>query len=92
MAEARQFGHLMGLDFLCKVIKTKGMFTVVLLSAGDRRVADISLTPITSKARFSNPSEMSSVGVESGRCAIAAFKGFWDLGYKEKYGKLLLSK
>jgi hypothetical protein len=43
-------------DFLGKVIRKSGTFTVVL-SAGDRRAVDICLTLITSKPRFTNPSE-----------------------------------
>jgi hypothetical protein len=41
------------------------MFTVVVLSAGDQWVVDICLMLITSKPRFTNPSEMSSVGYHS---------------------------
>jgi hypothetical protein len=53
---------------LSKVIRKRGMFTVVLPSAGARRVVHICLTLITSELRFTNPSEMSSAGVEAGRC------------------------
>jgi hypothetical protein len=67
------------------------MFTVVP-SAGDQRVVGICLTLITSKPRFTNPSEMSSARVETGRCCITAFIGFWDLELKVKHGRLLLSK
>jgi hypothetical protein len=35
---------------------------------------------------------MSSAGVATGRCHITTFIGFWDLGEKVKYGKLLLLK
>jgi hypothetical protein len=66
-------------EVLGKVIMKRGMFTVVVPSAGDRRLADIFLTLITSKPRFTNPSEMSSAGAETGRCRISACVGFWDL-------------
>jgi hypothetical protein len=56
------------------------MFTVVVLSAGDRRVVNICLTLITSKPKFTHPAEVSSAGAETGRCHITAFIGFWDLG------------
>jgi hypothetical protein len=68
------------------------MFIVIDPSAGNQRVADICLTLITSKPRFTNPSQMSSVRVVNGRCHITAFIGFWDFGWKVKYGRLLLSK
>jgi hypothetical protein len=66
-------------DVLRKVIMKRGMFTVVVPSACDRRVAHICLTLITSKPRFTNPSEVSSAGVEIGRRRVTAFMGFWDL-------------
>jgi hypothetical protein len=44
------------------------MFTVVVPSAGGRWVVHICFTLIISKPRFINPSEMSSAGVEAGRC------------------------
>jgi ribose/xylose/arabinose/galactoside ABC-type transport system permease subunit len=50
-------------DVLGKVIRKRGMFTVVVPSARDGRVA------VTSSA-----------GVETGRCRINAFTGFWDMG------------
>jgi hypothetical protein len=46
-------------DALGKVIRQRGMFTVVVPSAGDQWVADICLMLITSKPGFTNPSEMS---------------------------------
>jgi hypothetical protein len=67
-------------DVLGKVIRKRGMFTVVVPSAGDRRVVDICLTQIIYKPRFTNPSEMSSAGVDPGGCHITDFTGFWDLG------------
>jgi hypothetical protein len=70
----------------------RGMFAVVVPSAGDRRMIDICLTLITSKPRFTNPSEKSSAGVEIGRSYITAFIGFSALGQKVKCGRLLLSK
>jgi hypothetical protein len=72
--------------------RVRGMLTVVGPSAGNQQVADICLMLITSKPRFTNPSEMSSVGVVNGRCRITAFIGFWDFGWKAKCGRLLLSK
>jgi hypothetical protein len=68
------------------------MFTVVVPSAGDRRVVDICLMLIISKQKFTNPSEMSSAGVEIGRCSMRACIGLWGLGQKLKYGRLLPSK
>jgi hypothetical protein len=41
----------------------RGRLTVDVHSAGDQRVDDIYLTLITSKPRYTNPSEMSSAGV-----------------------------
>jgi hypothetical protein len=67
-------------DFLRKVITKKGIFTVVVPSAGDRRVVNIYLTLITSKARFTNPPEMSFAGVETGRCRIIVLLGSCDVG------------
>jgi hypothetical protein len=67
-------------DILGKVIRKRGMFIVVVLSAGDQWVVDICLRLITSKPAFINPYEMSSAGVENGRCPITAFIGFWYLG------------
>jgi hypothetical protein len=67
-------------DILGKVIRKRGIFTLVVPSKCHRRVADICLTLITSKPRFTNPSEMSSAGVGIGRRRVTAFIGFWDLG------------
>jgi hypothetical protein len=61
-------------------IGKRGMLTVVVLFACDRRVIDIFLSLITSKPRFTNPTEMSSAGVENGRCRITAYTGLWDVG------------
>jgi hypothetical protein len=77
---------------LGKVIRKRGIFTVAVPSAGDRRMVDICLMLITSKPRFTNPFQMSSAGAETGRFRIIAFMGFWDLELKVKYGRLLLSK
>jgi hypothetical protein len=65
-----------------KVIRNKEVFAMVIPSASDGRVVDICLTLITSKPKFINPSdcEIYSAGVETGRCRITAFIGFWDLG------------
>jgi hypothetical protein len=65
MGKARQF------EVLDKVIRKRRTFTAVVPPAGDRRVVYIVLTPLTSKLRFTNPSEMPSAG---------AFVGLWDLG------------
>jgi hypothetical protein len=67
-------------DGLGKVIRKRGRFTGDVSSVGDRRVANICLTLITSKPRSTNPSEMSSTGVIDGRCRMIAFIDFWDLG------------
>jgi hypothetical protein len=63
-------------NVLGKAIRKRGMITVVLLSASDRRVIDVCLTLITSKPKFTNPSEMSSARVDTGRCRILAYTGF----------------
>jgi hypothetical protein len=49
MANARQFEHFAGLDVQVKVARKRGMLTVVVPSAGGRRVADICLTLLTSR-------------------------------------------
>jgi hypothetical protein len=67
-------------DVLGKVVRKRGLFTLALPSAGDRRVVDICLTLITSKPRSTNQSEMFSAEVETGRWRITAFIGFCDLG------------
>jgi hypothetical protein len=61
---------------LGKVIMKRVMFAVVVPYAGDERVLDICLTVITSKSRFTNPSDMFTAGDENGRCRITAFVGF----------------
>jgi hypothetical protein len=45
------------------------MLTVVVPSAGGRHLS----TLITSKPRFTNPSETTSAGVDTARCHITAF-------------------
>jgi hypothetical protein len=77
---------------LGEVIRKRGRFTVDVPSGDDQQVADICLALITSKPRFTNPSEMSSAGVLSGRWHITAFIGFWDLWKKVKYGRLWVLK
>jgi hypothetical protein len=77
---------------LGKVTGKRRMFTLVVPSAGDRRVVDICLTLITSKPRSTNQTEMFSAGIETVRCRITAFRGFWDLEQKVKYRRLFLSK
>jgi hypothetical protein len=52
---------------LGKVMGNKRRFLVVVLSEGDQQVVVICLTLMTSKLRFTSPSEMSSVGVLGGR-------------------------
>jgi hypothetical protein len=66
------------LDFvvLGKVIRKKGTFMVFDPSRDNRRVAVICLKLITSKLRFTSPSDMSSSGVFCGRWSITAFMGF----------------
>jgi hypothetical protein len=65
---------------LGKIIRKRERFIVVVPSEGDRRVAVICLTLITSKPRLTSPSDMSSAGVFCGRWRIIAFMGFSDLG------------
>jgi hypothetical protein len=48
----------------------------VVSSVSDPWVVDIYLTLITSKPRFTNPSEMFAVGAEAGRYHITTFTGF----------------
>jgi hypothetical protein len=79
-------------EVLGKVIRKSGIFVVVVPVAGDQRVADICLTLIKSKPRFTNPSEMYSAGAKNGRCHITTCRGFWDLGKKAKYGRLFVLK
>jgi hypothetical protein len=62
--------------FLGKNIRKRGMFTVVVSSAGDRRVIHICLALITAELKFTNPSEMCSVEDETGRRLIAVFISF----------------
>jgi hypothetical protein len=52
---------------LGKVIRNKGRLLVVVPSEDDLRVDVICLTLITSKPRFTSPSEISSAGVLGGR-------------------------
>jgi hypothetical protein len=68
---------------LDKVIKKRGKFMVVDPSEGDRWVAVISLTLITSNPRLTNPSDMYSARVFCGRWLITVFIGFSDLGQNE---------
>jgi hypothetical protein len=63
-----------------KVIMTRGIFTVVVPSAGDRLLIHISLALVTATLKFANPSEMSSAGAVTGRGRITAFISFWDFG------------
>jgi hypothetical protein len=67
-------------DVLGEVIRKRGIFTVAVPSEGERRVVDICLTLIRSKPRSTNPSQMSSAGLETGRRRTTAFTGFWNLG------------
>jgi hypothetical protein len=50
------------------------VFTIAVLSAGGRREAGICFTLITSKPRFTYPSEMPSARAVNERC-ITAFTG-----------------
>jgi hypothetical protein len=64
------------LDILGKVIRKRGMFTVVFPPAGDGQVVDICFMLITSKSRSLTHlicplQELRQEG---------AFIGFWDLG------------
>jgi hypothetical protein len=72
------------LGVLGKVIRNVGGGGVTLVgpSVDDRRVVVICLTLMTSKPRFTNPSEMSSARVLSGRWHITALMGFRDLRKK----------
>jgi hypothetical protein len=72
ITKSRQSKYLMGVRG-CKSMRKRGMLTVVVPTAGDRRVVDICLTVITSKPRFTNASEMCSAGAETGRCRTTAF-------------------
>jgi hypothetical protein len=87
-------------DVLGKVIMKRGVFTVVVTSAYDRRAVDLCLTLISSKPVVTNPPELSFARAETGRCHMTAFIGFrdsgtafigfWGLGQKVKYGKFLV--
>jgi hypothetical protein len=59
-------------------MRKRGTFTAFVPSAGDRWVVDICFTLITSKIRFTKPTEMASVEDETGRYCVTAFIGFWD--------------
>jgi hypothetical protein len=72
-----------GFVVLGTVISKRGRFMVVDPSEGDRRVAVICLTLITSKLRLTSPSDISSAGLLCGRWRITAFIGFSDLGQNE---------
>jgi hypothetical protein len=65
---------------LGKVIRKRGRFMVFDPSGGDRRVAVICLTLITSKPMLTRSSDMSSAGVTCGKWRINAFIGFSDFG------------
>jgi hypothetical protein len=60
----RLFSFNITWDFvvLGKVVRKRGLFTMVVSSAGERQVADICLRLKTSNSRFTNPCEMSSGG------------------------------
>jgi hypothetical protein len=66
-------------------VRKMRMFTVVIPSARDRRMADNCLTLLKSKPWSTNPSEFSSAGVVNGSCHITAFISVWDLGLKVKH-------
>jgi hypothetical protein len=65
---------------LGKVIKNMERFMDVDPSEGDRRVAVICLTLITSNPRLTSPSDIYYAGLLCGRWRITAFIGFSDLG------------
>jgi hypothetical protein len=65
---------------LGKIIRKRGRCTVVDPSEGDRRVAVICWTLITSNPRLTRPSDMSSAGVFCGRWRITASIGLSDFG------------
>jgi hypothetical protein len=60
-------------------MKERGMFNVVVLSAGNRREAGICLKLITSKPKFAIPFEMFSAGAVN-ESDITVTIGFWDSG------------
>jgi hypothetical protein len=92
MAKAHQFEYSWDLDILGEVIMRRGMFTLVVPTAGDQRVVDICLTPIISRPAFTNPSEMSSEGAENGRCRITGYIGFWMARlYDQALGSLFVA-
>jgi hypothetical protein len=59
MTKASQLNISGDIDILGRVMRKRGRFTVGVLFAGDRRVADICLTLITSNPRSIVPFEMS---------------------------------
>jgi hypothetical protein len=62
-------------------MRKKGRFTGDIPASGNRWMADICVTLITSKPWSTNPSEMSFAGVEAERCRMTHyFSGFWELG------------
>jgi hypothetical protein len=79
---AEDFSRKISWDFviLGKVIRKRGRFMVVDPSEGDRQVAVICSTLITSNTRLNSPSDISSAGMLCGRWHITAFIGFSDLG------------
>jgi hypothetical protein len=69
---------------LGRVMRKRGMFVDRGSSVDDQLVVVICLTLMTSKPRFTSPSDMSSGGVLMGRWRMTALIGFFDFG-KEKY-------
>jgi hypothetical protein len=69
-----------------------GMFTVVVPSTGDRQVVHICLTLITSKPRFTNPSEMSSAGFEAGRCSYQSLYRLLGFGIEGEVWEVIALK
>jgi hypothetical protein len=65
---------------LGKVIRKRGRFMFVDMPEGDRRVAVICVTLITSNPRLTSPSDKTSAGVMCGRWRITALIGFSELG------------
>jgi hypothetical protein len=75
---------------LGKVIRKRGRFMIFDTSVGDRRVAVICFTLITSKPMLTSPSDMSSVGVLCGRRRVTAFRiFFFGFGVERVIGQVI---
>jgi hypothetical protein len=80
VAKAWQSENFLGFCRHRQSYEEQCMFVVADPSGGDRRVAVICSTLITSKPRLTSASDMYSAGVLRGRWRITAFMGFRDLG------------